>query len=151
MIKYKRLGISGPNDYNYSFHRRLANHCIYRESLELIVSEYESVEIKDGYGYLLFSTVASLSSDIIQTYGLEDKLIKITFEHIKKNTYADDKKWFIYVPLENKIFHNSKTTDFLISIYHSPNQMLLKEIVSLISKLVDVDEYINFILVDDKN
>ncbi len=145
LIKYKRLGISGPNDYNYSFHRRLANHCIYRESLELIVSEYESVEIKDGYGYLLFSTVASLSSDIIQTYGLEDKLIKITFEHIKKNTYADDKKWFIYVPLENKIFHNSKTTDFLISIYHSPNQMLLKEIVSLISKLVDVDEYINFI------
>lgn len=36
LIKYKRLGISGPNDYNYSFHRRLANHCIYRESLELV-------------------------------------------------------------------------------------------------------------------
>ena len=146
LLKYKRLGISGPNDYNYSFHRNLANHCIYRESLELIISEYESVEIKDGYGYLLFSIVAALSSDIIQTYGLEDKLIKITLEHIMKNVYADDEKWFIYVPLENKIFHNSKTIDYLISIYHSQNQLLLKEIISLISKLDDVDEYINFIV-----
>lgn len=145
LIKYKRLGISGPNDYNSNFHRRLANHCIYRESLELIISEYESVEIKDSYGYLLFSTVAALSSDIIQAYGIEDKLIKITLEHIRKNVYADEEKWFIYVPLGNKVFHNSKTVDYLIGIYHSSNQILLKEIVSLISGLDDVDEYINFI------
>ncbi len=151
LMKYKSLRISGPNDFNYRFHKRLANHCIYRESLELVVSEYKSIDIEDGYGYLLCSMIAFLDPDTIQASDLYTELVDIAFENIKKSAYSDIEVWYAYVPLENRIFHNSTTADFLINLYSSTNRNLLKEIFSLISKLNDVDPYIDFIVsnIDD--
>lgn len=145
LIKYKNLGISGPNDFNYKFHTRLANHCIYRESLDLLLSEYASTKIGDGYGYLLSSTIAFIDSDIIQASDLYPKFVNTILDNIKKYVYSDNNGWYLYVPLENPIFHNSKTVDLLIDLYSSKNTSLLKVIFSVISKLDDVDSYINFI------
>lgn len=145
LMKYKHLEISGPNDYNFRFHCRLATHCIYHESLELLISEYETTKIGNGYGYLLASMIAFLDSDIILASGLYANLSNAILDNIKKNAYGSNNEWYIYVPLENKIFHNPKNVDFLISIYTSKNMNLLKSIFSLISKLDDVDSYIGFI------
>ena len=153
LIKYKNLGISGPNDFNYKFHTRLANHCIYRNSLDLLLSEYASTRIGDGYGYLLSSTIAFIDSDIIQASDLYPKFVNTILDNIKKNAYSQNNRCLLYIPLENKIFHNSTTADFLVNLYKSSNISLLKEIFSLISKLDDVDSYINFISanLDDYN
>lgn len=153
LMKYKRLRISGPDDLNYRFHSRLANHCIYRESLETLVSEYENAKAIDGYSYLLSSMMAFVDPDIIQTSDLYPKFVYAILENIKKNAYSQNNRWFLYVPLENKIFHNSTTADFLVNLYKLRNISLLKEIFSLISKLDDVDSYINFISInlDDYN
>lgn len=145
LMKYKRLEISGPNDYNYRFHSRLATHCIYHESLELLISEYETAKIGSGYGYLLASMIAFLDSDIILASDLYADLSNAVFDNIKKNAYNDNNRWYIYVPLENKIFHKSITADYLISLYTSKNINLLKAIFSLISKLDEVELYIDFV------
>lgn len=145
LMKYKHLEISGPNDYNYRFHSRLATHCIYHESLELLISEYETTKIRSGYSYLLASMIAFLDADIILASELYANLSNAIFDNIKKNAYSSNNEWYIYVPLENNIFHNSKNVDFLISLYTSKNINLLKAIFSLISKLDDVDLYIGFI------
>ena len=145
LMKYKCLEISGPNDYNYRFHNRLANHCIYHESLKLLISEYETIKIGGGYGYLIASVTAFLDPDIIWASDIYVKLINAVYDNIKRNAYSDNDGWYIYVPLENKIFHNSTTVNFLISLYKAKNINLLKALFALISKLDDVDLYIDFI------
>ena len=145
LMKYKSLDISGPNDYNYRFHSRLATHCIYHESLELLISEYETTKIGGGYGYLLASMIAFLDSDVIMVSDLHEKLAIAVFDNIKKNAYSDNDGWYIYVPLENKIFHTTMMVDYLINLYTSKNINLLKAIYSLISKLDEVELYIDFV------
>lgn len=145
LMKYKRLDISGPNDYNYRFHCRLATHCIYHESLELLISEYENTKIGGGYGYLLASMIAYLDSDVIMVSDLHERLANAVFDNIKKNAYSENNGWYIYVPLENKIFHKITTVNYLINLYTSKNINLLKTIYSLISKLDEVELYIDFV------
>lgn len=145
LMKYKRLDISGPNDYNYRFHSRLATHCIYHESLELLISEYENTKKGGGYGHLLASMIAFLDSDVIMVSDLHERLANAVFDNIKKNVYSENNGWYIYIPLENKIFHKTITVNYLINLYTSKNISLLKTIYSLISKLDEVELYIDFV------
>ena len=60
---------------------------------------------------------AFLDPDIIWASDIYVKLINAVYDNIKRNAYSDNDGWYIYVPLENKIFHNSTTVNFLISLY----------------------------------